>query len=107
MEDFEALKVIKEREEAISRETQEYMDRMEVELKSLEESLKNRILEVERNMQAEREKAISRAKAEAEAEASKILEVARLKADRLKLRIKESEVLSLFENLLKKYGVDG
>ncbi|MCL4341385.1 MAG: hypothetical protein M1431_04750 [Candidatus Thermoplasmatota archaeon] len=106
MEDYEALKVIKEREEAISHETQEYMDKMEAELKSLEESLKNRILETEAELNRERENTLARVTGEAESEASKIIEVARLKADRMKLMMKDSEIFAAFEKLLKKYGVE-
>jgi vacuolar-type H+-ATPase subunit H len=106
MEDYEALKVIKEREEAISHETQEYMDRMEAEIRSLEESLKNRILETEAELNRERESTLAKVTSEAEAEASRIIEVARLKSERMKLRMKDSEIFAAFEKLLKKYGVD-
>ena len=103
MDDLDMLKAIKDKENDISLSVSEMKSQREAELRALEESLKNSLLETERKLSEEREKSLELARKEAEEEASRILENARIKVSRMKLMISDDDLVALFDRLLKEY----
>lgn len=103
MDDLDALKAIKDKENDVSLSVTEMKSQKEAELKALEESLRNSLLETEKKLSEERERKIEESRKEAEEEASRILENARIKVSRMKLMISDDDLVALFDRLLKEY----
>ena len=103
MDDLDTLKAIKDKENDVSLSVTEMKSQKEAELKALEDSLRNSLLETEKKLSEERERKIEESRKEAEEEASRILENARIKVSRMKLMISDDDLVALFDRLLKEY----
>ena len=107
MDDLELLKAIKDKENDTSREISEFKARKEAEIRALEETLRNRYLNTEKELEEEREKLISTARKEAEEEAARIIEMARIRASRMALHLTGEELASIFDAMILDYlGVE-
>lgn len=92
MEDLEALKVIKEREESVTQETERIKLENEKKLEELRSSLAQDLLSTEEYLKNKFQQDIEQVRAEAQKKADIIIEESRAKANNMKIKISDSDI---------------
>lgn len=102
MDDVEILKQIREREEAVRREIEEFRKQQEAALEEKRKESAIRISEAEARARAEYEERLNRTREDVERRKREIMDSAMLQASRLKLEMSSAELKkTVMEKLLE------